>query len=406
MIFLLFSLFYIGIEYSLTWNKKKAFEQLSRANVLFIKTFQALNLNFEMDDLNKYSDNAPYTHSDIDVDELINLQINHGLTFDEMSPIHSGMISLVYLATRVAKPDEKVIIKIKRKHIDEIVKRDFGRIKNILWVLSFFNDRFQISFDESLLFGQLDFVKEKNNIIMMSAQASSLDYVYIPQVFEKVGDGKKVILMEYVKGIPIANISEEHYDEYARKILNYICVSILIHGRCHGDLHCGNILGIGDGGDGGGKIGVIDFGLVYTIENDFKRGFTNWVIDVFTKPANESAESLLISGILEPVENIKTRLTEEHKKNIIGILERILQRVFHDDKNGNVLDIILCLTSICNYMKENDLMRELDLHVHPDFIKVQLIFAMGQGIVITLCKEHHIEIINECIVKLFHLDLY
>lgn len=404
MIFLLFSLFYIGIEYSLTWNKKKAFEQLSRANVLFIKTFQALNLNFEMDDLNKYSDNAPYTHSDIDVDELINLQINHGLTFDEMSPIHSGMISLVYLATRVAKPEEKVIIKIKRKHIDEIVKRDFGRIKNILWVLSFFNDRFQISFDESLLFGQLDFVKEKNNIIMMSAQASSLDYVYIPQVFEKVGDGKKVILMEYVKGIPIANISEEHYDEYARKILNYICVSILIHGRCHGDLHCGNILGIGDGD--GGKIGVIDFGLVYTIENDFKRGFTNWVIDVFTKPANESAESLLISGILEPVENIKTRLTEEHKKNIIGILERILQRVFHDDKNGNVLDIILCLTSICNYIKENDLMRELDLHVHPDFIKVQLIFAMGQGIVITLCKEHHIEVINECIVKLFHLDLY
>ena len=237
----------------------------------------------------------------------------------------------------------------------------------------------------------------------MSAQASSLDYVYIPQVFEKVGDGKKVILMEYVKGIPIANISEEHYDEYARKILNYICVSIFVHGRCHGDLHCGNILGIGGGN---GKIGVIDFGLVYTIENDFKRGFTNWVIDVFTKPANESAESLLISGILEPVENIKTRLTEEHKKNIIGILERILQRVFHDDKNGNVMDIVLCLTSICNYIKENDLMRELDLHVHPDFIKVQLIFAMGQGIVITLCKEHHIEVINECIVKLFHLDLY
>jgi len=400
MLFFGFSLLCIFIEYSLTWNRKKALRQLAKANMLAIKSFQALSLNMNdhefHEELLTYSDNVPYSYLDIDQDELFNLQINNGVVFNMFEPMHSGMISLVYLAKRTATRDD-VIVKIKRKNIDARLRQDYRNIVNVFWILSFFDSRFNIKFDENLLFQQLDFSKERENIIAMRETAHALDYVYIPKVHEEV-EGGNVILMEYVKGVPVKDVPIDQYDAYAKKILNYIVVSLLIHGKCHGDLHSGNVFFLGD------KIGIIDFGLVYEISPEFKNAFVSLVIDIFTLPAKEAAKSFMYCGILEPVENIRNNLEEIHKENINAILERILEKVFHKDKRGSIMDIFDCLLSVLDYLKSNSLLDELQLSINPDFIKLQFIFAMGQGLVITLCKDRHIEVINECISDLFHLD--
>ena len=83
-------------------------------------------------------------------------------------------------------------------------------------------------------------------------------------------------------------------------------------------------------------------------------------------------------------------------------IQRKIQRRIRPVVAGvNLFD---CLLSVLDYLKLNSLLDKLQLSINPEFIKLQFIFAMGQGLVITLCKDRHIEVINECISDLFHLD--
>ena len=57
-----------------------------------------------------------------------------------------------------------------------------------------------------------------------------------------------------------------------------------------------------------------------------------------------------------------------------------------------------------DYFNENNL-KEYNIRISKNFLKMQLTMAMGQGIGLLLCKEKNIEMINTVIREIFHLDL-
>jgi hypothetical protein len=82
--------------------------RLSKVNILSVKIFQAIALNNNLIDeftnnyLLKYTDNAPYTADDIDNETLTKLENQYNLKFENGAiPINSGMISLVFKATKM-----------------------------------------------------------------------------------------------------------------------------------------------------------------------------------------------------------------------------------------------------------------------------------------------------------------
>jgi hypothetical protein len=118
--------------------------RLASVNILYVKIFQAIALNNSLIDekinntLLKFTDNAPWTQDDIDVDTLNSLKEDQQLVLCDgvYHPIKSGMISLVFKATRISD-DSSVIIKIKRRMIERKLEDAIDNLMFLMYILSF-----------------------------------------------------------------------------------------------------------------------------------------------------------------------------------------------------------------------------------------------------------------------------
>ena len=126
--------------------------------------------------------------------------------------------------------------------------------------------------------------------------------------------------MEYINGMPINKILEEDYEAFAKQVLKFGLVTILIHGVSHGDLHCGNVLFIKDENDEKYKykVGVLDFGIIYEADQKFKQSLMEFASEMMTSPTEELAIKVLNTGLIEPLEVIQN-LPKFHYDNIIKI---------------------------------------------------------------------------------------
>jgi len=152
ILFILNASFILGTEYLLycVFNDYSFFIDrltagLARINILYVKVFQAFALNNNLIDdatnnkLLKFTDNAPWNYSDInlkvlsEVAEKFDLHLGHGYEV----PINSGMISLVFKASKKSNLNEKVIIKMKRKNIQQKLDDAIDKLLFSMYILSF-----------------------------------------------------------------------------------------------------------------------------------------------------------------------------------------------------------------------------------------------------------------------------
>lgn len=95
-------------------------KNMAKENIFYVKLFQALSLN-ENSAINKlllkYTDNAPYNETDVNIYLLEKIIQENDLSGDIYNPINSGMISLVYKMKRNVDGKD-VVLKVKRNHIE------------------------------------------------------------------------------------------------------------------------------------------------------------------------------------------------------------------------------------------------------------------------------------------------
>jgi len=118
-------------------------DKLAEINILYVKIFQAIALNYNLIDekingeLLKYTDKAPWSKKEIDFNTLFNLEDDMNISFDYgFFPINSGMISLVFKARDKYK-NKDMIIKMKRSGIELKLKEGLDRINFIIKLLSY-----------------------------------------------------------------------------------------------------------------------------------------------------------------------------------------------------------------------------------------------------------------------------
>ena len=393
--------------------------RLASVNILYVKVFQAIALNNSLIDdkinntLLKFTDNAPWSQCDIDVDTLNALKDEYQLVIRDgiYNPINSGMISLVFKATRISD-DSNVIIKIKRKNIEEKLEDAIDNLLFFMYILSFFPliKKYQlaevVNKNIDIIKHQVNFDEEVQNLLTIKNNCKNLKYVKIPEVFKDVTDKyRNVILMEQIDGVPINKIEEEDYEEFAKQVLKFGFVTTLLHGVTHGDLHGGNILFIKDDNDKKHKhkIGVIDFGIIYEIDSHFKGIMLDTFTDFFNNSAEVTAEKLLYSGIIEPLELVKT-MSLEHRNNIIKISSEILHDAIHNSQYANQMQIYKFLLEFKKYISNPEI-SNLGLRPSDDFVKTQLVLAMSHGVTLTLCKDDYMTFANKVINELFHTNM-
>lgn len=427
IIFLLNMFFIFGSEimlYRLSGNYSKFIDRLTTRlasiNILYVKIFQAFASNNSLIDnstnnkLLKFTDNAPWDFSDIDLNQLVemankyNIQLRHGYEI----PINSGMISLVFIGYDNKYSNKQVIIKMKRKNIQKKLDDAINNLLFSMYILSFIPivNNYQLSDvvtkNIEIIRHQTNFSEEIDNMYKIRENCKYLKYVKIPIANRKVTEEfPDIILMEYIEGVKINQVKEEDYKSFAKLVIKFGLVTTMLHGVTHGDLHGGNILFIKDYSDVKYryKIGVIDFGIIYEVGTQYKGLLFDVFTQIFDKPPRESAEKLLNSGILDPP-GILEKISREDYNNIVMCLEEILYETINSSKKANQLQIYKFLSKLKEYLSKKEL-SNIGIRPSDDFVKSQLVLAMAHGVTLTLCNNNYITLMDEVINELFKTNI-
>jgi predicted unusual protein kinase regulating ubiquinone biosynthesis (AarF/ABC1/UbiB family) len=395
--------------------------RLAAINILYVKIFQAIALNNSLIDektnnkLLKFTDNAPWTNSDISIKELIEVGYKYDINFKDgyEKPINSGMISIVFKAYK--KIDGKpVVIKLKRYNIEEKLNDAIGNLQTFMYFLSFIPliKKYQLSEvinkNIDIIRSQTNFNEEVNNMIRIKHNCRNLKYVKIPQVYEEVTkEYSSIIMMEYIDGIKINQICQEDYEGFAKQVMKFGFVTTIFHGVTHGDLHAGNILFIKDKDVKDEKykykIGVIDFGIIYELDSEYKELLFDVLTQMFEADPTETAIKLLNSGIIDPP-GILDQIPKKHSENIIKFTSEIIEDTVKSSKQANQVQIYKFLYKLKEYLNNYEL-SNIGIRPSDNFVKSQLVLAMSHGVTLTLCKDDFMTIADKVINEIFHTNM-
>ena len=391
--------------------------RLSKLNILYVKVFQALSFSKELvsERLNnkmiKYTDQVPWTKEDLNHEMLDKVKKKYNITFKGGYdfPIRSGMISLIYKGVRNGKD---VILKMKRKDIVNRLDEAIDNLLFIIYLLSFIpNYDFDIpriiKENTDMIRNQTDFIQEMRNTMLIRKNCERLKYVKIPEVYEEIThEFNDVILMEFIKGERIDNISLKEYDYYAKQVVKFGLTTLLIHGAVHGDLHGGNIIFIKDVDDKKYpyKIGVIDFGIIMEIENEYKNELIDIITNYLSEPGEHTIKKALHSSIVQP-KGIINKVDPDEYNKIVKMCGSML-----DDANNNKIahDCTVIYETFKNVMNilNNKKYKTLGVTVSENFVKTQMLLAMTNGLTMTLCKNSYNLVLQDALKELFHLDIF
>lgn len=387
--------------------------RFSRENIFFIKFFQAvctsshpLLTNDVLHYLNTFTDNAPYTVSEIDTESLEQLIKEYSIEIKKpFSPIKSGTISLIFEGTlNSEKGKESIIIKCKRLGIYDKIKY---AISNMDYLISFtkiiphvknLNIYDVYNENKQSIVDQLSFHTEVRNIEMFSSKWNKpgLDYIKIPKVYSNITQqNPNVIVMERITGNTIYNINPEDKDRYGKLLAKFNFKSVFYDSIYHGDIHPGNIFFIkelkdksednsessdNESDDNGEKdtcsekynyrIGVIDFGIVGKISREMQNTIFHLFKGLYEKK-HETVANCIIDNLLEP----KDKLTTEKKNELITIISNYSENNFGKETHRflDAEDII----------KINKILYTFGLEFSKEFCKIQLSFVISDSV----CKR-------------------
>jgi predicted unusual protein kinase regulating ubiquinone biosynthesis (AarF/ABC1/UbiB family) len=399
-----------------------------------VKLFQAISLNNNLIDerinnkLLQFTDNAPWTYEDIRLDELIEVCDDYDIILDNgyETPVNSGMISLVFRGHK-RETQEKVVIKMKRKNIDEKLRGGIEQLQTFLNILSFIPIIHKLKIVDivnkniDIIIDQTNFEREVENTVTIQNNCSKLKYIIVPQVKPQVTQKyNNFIMMNYIEGKKINEIQENETDflEFSKIIIKFGVVTSLMHGITHGDLHSGNILFIKDeiideknekeNEEGKErkerkyryKIGVLDFGIVYNFNSQYKGVLFDCLINIFNKSAVDSATQLLKVGFIDPP-NFWQNISEEEFDNLVLLTSKLIEETKDKTKRIHLLQFIFKIKDFLNTLE----IQSMGIKPSDDFIKIQLVLAMAQGVISKLCVWNFMELAEQVINELFHVNL-
>ena len=394
-------------------------KKLSTINILYVKVFQAIALNNSLIDnktnnlLLRFTDNAPWSTSDIRFEDLSEIENEYNLQFENgyYTPMNTGMISIVFKAYDKIN-NKTVIVKTKRQNIEQNLNDAIDNLMFFMYILSFIPlvHKYQIpeviNKNIGIIRQQTNFSEEVDNMIRIKNNCKNLKYVKIPDVYKEVTDKyPNVIMMEYIHGITIDKVLEEDYECFAKQVMKFGIVTSVVHGVTHGDLHAGNILFIKDDTEEKykHKIGVLDFGIIYDIENNYKTLLFECITEMFTSEYRVTAEKFINSGIIEPADGLKN-LSINHYNNIVNFTAEIIEETVQNSKKANQIQLYKFLYKFKSYLSNNEI-SELGLRLSANFVKTQLVLAMSHGVTLTLCKDDYFTLADTVLNELFHINM-
>lgn len=242
----------------------------------------------------------------------------------ENVPVAAASIAQVHNA--VLKSGEKVIIKVQRPDIREIIETDISILGTIARLLlkyipesKLFDPEGIVNEFSRIVKKELDFISEAKNAQRFKRNLEGNEYIHIPLVYTEYLSSR-VIIMERIEGVRIDDIegiesigADRH--EIARRGVDAYFKMIFEDGFFHGDPHPGNIFVMPDG-----RIGLMDFGIVGWLTPELIDSLARAFLAVLRKDFEEIVDLYIELGLVEDEIDIET-FKKEFRTDLVYLLE-------------------------------------------------------------------------------------
>jgi len=244
--------------------------------------------------------------------------------FKEFDPVPFKSASIGQVHMAVLQNGQKVVVKIKRPGILDIMKEDTDTIRDIVHFL----ERFGIDtgnssgsvLDESIeyLLGEADYIQETNNAIKFRKSMKNIDWVKVPKVYKKYSNDD-MIVMEYVPSVKLTEIIDPKVNKkkICEALINAYIIQTMDNGLFHADPHPGNL-----GFSPKGKLVFYDFGLLVPLSEELRDGFTKLFGFIITRDTAGIVNTLVKLGVIVPTSSDVSDI-ELFFETILGYLETL-----------------------------------------------------------------------------------
>ena len=372
---------------------------LTQSNVLFIKLFQSLSANKYVSPhmltlFRKNTNSSEYYQSDIDYKLIEQIREKYDIVIDDLVPINSGMIAIVFKGQ--TKEGKELVIKIKRKDIAARLERGYKQF--VFWyqvakVITYpiqANDFLEsiASFIESkdYIMTQCDFnneievmrtTKEEIGDFSENNTIADLDKIIIPDVYNLEGDDEYII-MDYLSGSTCFVVDDNQKDQYVRLLLKFALCSNYLFRYMHTDLHPGNLICMKD--DGTLKLGIIDFGMSLNIGDSNIKLALSRVSDILLNSNDKHKDFIFyVKDLLNPAPDISLYTSEQRIR-----LNIIIENLFTDLLKGRLTELTIRkykskIDTIVPGLSKN--------HFDVDVVKILLAFTMINSTILSLTGD-------------------
>ena len=264
-------------------------------------------------------------------------------SFDRQA-LGSASIAQVHAAT--LPTGEKVVVKVQRQGIHDIMNRDIILLKRAAELVKYTPHKGLVDFnrvlDEMWIVAQqeMNFLTEASNLETFTRLNGDVAFVSAPKLYPMY-TAASVLVMENVEGIPINEkdaLTEAGYDlnEIGAKLADNYVKQITEDGFFHADPHPGNIR-IRDG-----KIVFLDMGMMGTLSERDRRTISRAVEGVARNDPEACLEAVLKLGVVSG---------DVDRRQLYKDCETMLDRYGSIDLG--TMDLSQVVTDIMEIMKKN-----------------------------------------------------
>ena len=284
-----------------------------------------------------------------------------------LEPVAAASIGQAHSATLPDGTD--VIVKVRRPGVVEQIELDLEIVQECAehasrrWEAAARFDLVGLAEEFArLLRAELDYRQEGKNAEQFAANFSGDSDVQIPRVFWETTTSQ-VITLERIEGMKVSDLdaltaSEIDRHELAERAIRVSAKMIFDDGFFHGDPHPGNFFI-----EPSGRIGLIDFGLVGTIDDRLRDELGKLLIGVIRKDPDRLAAALIALGATTGRVD-QAPLRQDLAELLDGYSERALGEVSIGDAIGKAMEIS----------------RRHQLRLPPNLALLVKVIVMGEGL--------------------------
>ena len=288
--------------------------------------------------------------------------------FDEV-PFKSASIGQVHKAT--LKNGKKVVVKLKRPGIYDIMQTDTENVKKILDFIQSIgidtgsSSNFVLNDSIEYLLGEANYRQEVENAIKFRKSLKGVDWIKVPYVYKKYCTDD-MIVMEYVEADKITDIQIKNINKkkVCEALVNSYVIQTMDSGLFHGDPHPGNLAISKDG-----KLVFYDFGLLIELDDDLKQGFSDLFGCIIQRDTKGCVQILIRLGVIVPTSSDISDI-EVFFETILGYLENLDGGAIMNDELAAELAMekpFVVPTSFVYLAKSFSLIEGICLQLDPEF---------------------------------------